>query len=85
MLDLGRTTALGSLILKMPESADGTFYAMLDSIAKTENAVEQNKRIKEAQFAEDSREPTKEEVEAIHREVEADKLKVGGCSLGHLH
>lgn len=55
MLDLGRTTALGSLIVKMPASADGTFYAMLDSIANTENAVEQNKRIKEAQFAEDSR------------------------------
>lgn len=59
----------------MPASADKSFYAMLDTIAATENAVEQNKRIKEAQIAEDSREPTKEEAEAIHREIEAEKLK----------
>lgn len=61
--------------LRMPASADKSFYAMLDTIAATENAVEQNKRIKEAQIAEDSREPTKEEAEAIHREIEAEKLK----------
>ncbi|KAL1869457.1 hypothetical protein VTK73DRAFT_3102 [Phialemonium thermophilum] len=34
-----------------------------------QNAVEQNKRIKEAQFAEDSREPTEQEVEAIRQEL----------------
>lgn len=60
----------------MPASADKAFYAMLDSIAKTtgdEDAVQQNKRIKEAQFAEDSSEPNEEQTAAIRREVEAEK------------
>lgn len=56
----------------MPASQDKLFYAMLDSIANTthgEDAIAQNKRIKEAEFAEDSREPTPEEVEILKAEV----------------
>ncbi|KAI1121380.1 hypothetical protein F5Y10DRAFT_272129 [Nemania abortiva] len=65
-----------SLHLIMPASQDKKFYEMLDSIAETagnEDAVQQNKRIKEAQIAEDSAEPNEEQIAAIHREVEAGK------------
>ena len=45
----------------MPARDDEAFYRMLDSAAATTSANEdagaQNKRIKEAEFAEDSREP----------------------------
>lgn len=59
----------------MPASKDASFYKYLDSIANTkdEDAVQQNKRIKEAQFAQDSAEPNEEQIEAIRREVEASK------------
>ncbi len=46
---------------------------MLDSIAKTvgdEDAVQQNERIKEVEFAEDSRAPTEEEISAIRQELD---------------
>lgn len=49
---------------------------MLDSIAQSvgdEDAVQQNKRIKEEQFAQDSAEPDEAQTAAIHREVEAGK------------
>lgn len=55
------------------------FYNMLDSIADTKDPVEQNKRIKEAQIAEDSREPTAEETKIIHQEVEKEKTKEKGA------
>lgn len=59
----------------MPASNDKSFYSMLDSIANTkdEDAVQQNKRIKEAQFAEDSAEPNAEQVEAIRKELEEER------------
>ena len=52
----------------MPASADEIFYRLLDSAAQTTkdgDAIAQNKRIKEAEFAEDSREPAAEEEEAL--------------------
>ena len=59
----------------MPVNADKAFYDMLDSIAQTgeEDAIQQNKRIKEAEFAEDSREPNPQEVEAIRKELQDEK------------
>lgn len=59
----------------MPASNDEEFYEMLDSIANTgdEDAVQQNKRIKEAQFAEDCAEPNEEQTAAIRKEVKAGK------------
>ncbi|OAA63725.1 chromosome condensation protein [Niveomyces insectorum RCEF 264] len=60
----------------MPAAEDADFYRMLDSIAETtrdENAIQQNKRIKEALVAEDSREPTEKEVEAIRKELQKEK------------
>ncbi|KAJ4252347.1 hypothetical protein NW762_010945 [Fusarium torreyae] len=59
----------------MPATDDKDFYAMVDSIANTgdEDAVQQNKCIKEAQIAEDAAEPTKEQISAIDKEVEASK------------
>ncbi|MCJ1333099.1 hypothetical protein MMC10_009793 [Thelotrema lepadinum] len=46
---------------------------------RDEDAVQQNKRIKEAEFAEDSREPNAQEVEAIRKEVRAERAvkKIG--------
>lgn len=63
---------------KMPASEDKNFYEMLNSVAKNkdEDAVQQNKRIKEAQFAEDNTEPNEEQTEAIRKAVEAGKHKV---------
>ncbi len=55
---------------------DKAFYQMLDSIAETtgdKDAVQQNKQIKEAEFAEDSRPPTAEETTAIRKELEDSK------------
>lgn len=52
------------------------FYKMLDSVAETtrdEDAIQQNKRIKEAQIAEDSREPTEAEIKAIRKELQEEK------------
>ncbi|KAF0319969.1 hypothetical protein GQ607_012737 [Colletotrichum asianum] len=59
----------------MPARNDKAFYDMLDSIANTgeEDAVQQNKRIKEAEFAADAAEPNEEQIAAIRREVEAGK------------
>lgn len=62
----------------MPATKDKAFYDLLDSIADSTNngridAVQQNKRIKEAQLAEDSAEPNAEQLAYIHREVEAGK------------
>ncbi|EQB43403.1 hypothetical protein CGLO_17941 [Colletotrichum gloeosporioides Cg-14] len=59
----------------MPAQDDRAFYGMLDSIANTgnEDAVQQNKRIKEAEFAADATEPNEEQTAAIRREVEASK------------
>lgn len=59
----------------MPATDDKKFYEQLDSIANTgnEDVVQQNKRIKEAQFAEDSAEPNEEQIAAIVKEVEASK------------
>lgn len=62
----------------MPASKDKAFYDLLDSIADTTDhgkvdAVQQNKRIKEAEFAEDNSEPNAEQLAYIHREVEAAK------------
>ncbi|KAK8872364.1 hypothetical protein PGQ11_002878 [Apiospora arundinis] len=61
----------------MPASADRRFYELLDSAVQTttgdEDAVQQNKRIKEAEFAADSAEPNEEQTAAIRREVEAGK------------
>ncbi|KAI1740234.1 hypothetical protein F4680DRAFT_448429 [Xylaria scruposa] len=57
----------------MPSSDDKEFYTFLESISQTEDAVAQNKRIKEAQFAEDNTEPDEKQIEAIRREVEASK------------
>lgn len=60
----------------MPASTEKAFYAMLDSIAETtgeEDAIQQNKRIKEAQIAEDIAEPNAEQAAEIHRQVEAEK------------
>lgn len=60
----------------MPASKDKPFYDMLDSIAQTtrlENAVQQNKHIKEAEFAEDSREPNEAELAAIREELKKEK------------
>lgn len=60
----------------MPASEDRDFYALLDSIAQSvgdEDAVHQNKRIKEEQFAQDCAEPDEAQTAAIHREVEAGK------------
>lgn len=59
----------------MPASDDKAFYEMLDSIANTgeEDAVQQNKRIKEAEFAADSAEPNEEQIAAIDRELEASR------------
>jgi hypothetical protein len=62
----------------MPASDDKIFYEMLDSIAETtdqENAVQQNKRMKEEQFAADSAEPNDEETEAIRQDVVASKCR----------
>jgi hypothetical protein len=59
----------------MPAIVDKDMYDMLDSVADTDNAVEQNKRIKEAEFAEDSREPTEEEIKAIDRELEEERAQ----------
>ncbi|KAF7536426.1 hypothetical protein G7054_g4557 [Neopestalotiopsis clavispora] len=61
----------------MPASDDANFYKMLDSIANTgdEDAVQQNKRIKETEFAEDATEPNEEQTAAIRKEVEASKHK----------
>ena len=75
-------------LAKMPAKDDEAFYKILDSIAATtgeEDAVAQNKRLKEAEFAEDSREPNVEEVAALRayvleerrREEEARQLKEG--------
>jgi len=63
----------------MPASDDANFYRMLDSIAKTTNAVEQNKRIKEAEFAEDSREPTEQEIAAIRQDLEKERESGKSC------
>ncbi|KAI4596748.1 hypothetical protein KJ359_005090 [Pestalotiopsis sp. 9143b] len=62
-------------MLNMPASDDKAFYEMLDSIANTgeEDAVQQNKRIKEAEFAADSAEPNEEQIAAIDRELEASR------------
>lgn len=63
----------------MPESKENSeeskreFYQMMDSIAETADPVGQNKRIKEAEFAEDSREPTEEETEVIRQELAQEK------------
>lgn len=62
----------------MPATKDKAFYDLLNSIADSTNhgkidAVQQNKRIKEAQLAEDSAQPNAEQLEYIHREVEAGK------------
>ncbi|MCJ1373933.1 hypothetical protein MMC20_005163 [Loxospora ochrophaea] len=61
----------------LPASNDKRFYELLDSAAVTttadEDAIAQNKRIKEAEFAEDSREPTTEEEAAPRAEVEEEK------------
>ncbi|KAI9878214.1 MAG: hypothetical protein M1830_001558 [Pleopsidium flavum] len=57
----------------MPADKDKRFYDLLDSVAATtgdEDAIAQNKHIKEAEFAEDSREPTAEEEEELKRFVE---------------
>lgn len=54
----------------MPGSKDEAFYAMLDYIAKTvgdEDDFQQNKRVKEEQFAQASAEPHEA------RQVEAGK------------
>lgn len=62
--------------LNMPASDNRDFYALLDSIAQSvgdEDAVQQNKRIKEEQFAQDSAEPDEAQTAAIRREVEAGK------------
>lgn len=64
----------------MPASKDKPFYDMLDSIAQTtkdEDAVKQNKRIKEAEFAEDAREPNEADIEAIREELKKDHEKQG--------
>ncbi|KAI8275193.1 hypothetical protein K4K60_008839 [Colletotrichum sp. SAR11_57] len=55
----------------MPAQDDKAFYDMLDSIANTgnEDAVQQNKRIKEAEFAADATEPNEEQTAAIRRET----------------
>ncbi len=57
----------------MSGNENQSFYSMLDSVSQTENAVQQNKKIKEAEFTEDSREPNEEEVEEIRHELKADK------------
>lgn len=64
----------------MPADEDKYFYDLLDSIAATgdEDAVAQNKRIKEAEFAEDSREPNEEETEAIRHELEEERHATHG-------
>ncbi|KAI9752116.1 MAG: hypothetical protein M4579_005754 [Chaenotheca gracillima] len=57
----------------MPADNDRAFYKLLDSAAVTtgdEDAVSQNKRIKEAEFAEDSREPNAQEEKALKQYVE---------------
>lgn len=61
----------------MPADQDSAFYEFLDSIADTgeEDAVQQNKRIKEAQFAEDSREPNAEEEEVIKKDVQESRVE----------
>ncbi len=62
----------------MPADKDKNFYDLLDSVAVTtgdEDAIAQNKRIKEAEFAEDSREPTAEEEEELKRFVEQNRHK----------
>ncbi len=43
-------------------------HQSFDSTSGTGNTVKQNKRIKEAQISEDSREPTEEEMKAIDEE-----------------
>lgn len=67
----------------MPASNDNSFHTFLGSISITadkEDAVAQNKRVREAGFAKDSREPTAEEsaikkAEVLKiREQELDKL-----------
>ncbi|MCJ1225722.1 hypothetical protein MMC12_002371 [Toensbergia leucococca] len=64
----------------IPTSDDTDFYNLLNTIAATttsdEDVAAQNKRIKEAGFAEDSREPTvkEDEEEAIRRYVEDGRL-----------
>ena len=66
-----------SYLTKMPADRDKAFYDLLDSAAVTtsadEDAIAQNKRIKEAEFAEDSREPTEEEEREIRRFVEESR------------
>ena len=56
----------------MPAEVDKAFYEYLDKIANTgdEDAIAQNKRIKEAEFAEDSREPTAEEDKELRKYIE---------------
>ena len=58
---------------KMPDNGNTGFYKFLDSVSQTQNAVQQNKEIKEAQFAEDAREPNEQEIQAIHRELESER------------
>ncbi len=60
----------------MPASRDKRFYDMLDAIANTkgdEDAVQQNKRIKETAIAEDAREPTEAELAAIREELKRER------------
>ncbi|KZF22003.1 hypothetical protein L228DRAFT_247614 [Xylona heveae TC161] len=60
----------------MPAQDDKTFYSYLDSIAQTtkgEDAVSQNKRIKEAEFAEDSREPNEQEILQIKQALQRER------------
>lgn len=68
----------------MPADVDKAFYDFLDSIAKTgeEDAVQQNKRIKEAEFAEDRVKHEKESKAITTRRVahpfsqQQEKLRV---------
>jgi hypothetical protein len=60
----------------MPASKDKRFYDMLGSIVHTnsnEDAVQKNKRIKEAAIAEDAREPTEAELDAIREELRKER------------
>lgn len=79
-----KTFLFASIVLRgltsiMSENEDMTdeskqkFYQMMDSIAETANPIEQNKRIKEAEFAEDSREPTAKETAAIRQEIAGER------------
>ena len=60
----------------MPASKDKPFYDMLNSVAHItgdEDAVQQNKRIKEAEIAEDAREPDEIELEFIRQALKREK------------